>query len=95
MPTRVGALTSGPNRSPHSQFPSQLRDLVPRATASVWLEEWFQIVCTAGGLHDGNCGGEDTIEGPEESLGGGREEDAYFIASKLFERGVGRLFRLA
>ena len=71
---------------------------MPRAaatTSSVWLEVGFEIVRTARGLHDGNCGGKDTIERPEETLGGRREEGMYMVASKLFVRAVGSFVRLA
>lgn len=57
---------------------------VAATSFGVWLEVGLKRFWTVGGLHDGDCGGEDTIERPEKTLGGWGEEDMCTIASKLF-----------
>jgi hypothetical protein len=66
------------------------------AALSVWLEVRFERVRNASGLHNGNCGGKDTIERPKETLGDiRREPDRQTLAPKLSVRGVGGFVRLA
>lgn len=68
-----------------------LRDLVPCAAARGLLEVRLEIVRAAGRLHDGEGGGEDAVEGPEETLGGGGEDDGgIWIVAELLEGAVRR-----
>lgn len=67
----------------------QLRHLVPDPAVGGLLAVRLEIIRAAGRLHDGEGDGKDAVEGPEETLGCGGEDDGNsWIVVGLFKGAV-------